>query len=326
MISVIIPYYNPQSDAQIDSLLERAVLSAVHELDGHADFEVIVVNDGSPCPPVMAASCKDRRIRFLGRVHGCLGAARNTGIENSNGNILTFLDADDFYLQDTLWPCIKAMQEQKADLLGFGYIESHNLSGTEIIRQSVPSFSRPVDGNSWMRRHTLFGSSCMFLIDRELILSNGLRFIEDSFIEDEEFTSRLVYASRRFVHTSFKVYGYFRRGGSITTIMTREAVEEREQNTLNAISRLVEFRNSISQQSADGLDRKLSTLAIDCLRRALRRKEWKNDVEIEIAGLKSMGLFPIPLSTLPLGMKLYAGLSKCSSGLRILRLFELIVK
>ena len=326
VVSVIVPYYNPQSDAEIDRLLERAVRSAVHELDGHTDFEVIVVNDGSPCRPAIQAACSDSRIRFIDREHGKLGAARNTGIDRSEGDIITFLDSDDFYFEDTLWPCIQAMKETKADLLGFGFMVTGSADGAESLRQPAPVFSQPVTGNDWMRRHNLFGSSCMYLIDRELIRAGGLRFMENSYIEDEEFTPRLVFASRRYVHTAFKVYGYYRRPGSITNLVTRSAVEQRERDALAAVASLVSFRRTVSHLPADGLDRKISTLAIDCLRRALRRKEWRTDVMTAVDGLKSIGLYPVPASALPLGMKLYARLAECRPGCYFLHFFERIAK
>ncbi len=326
MVSVIVPYYNPQSDAETDRLLERAVSSAVHELDGHADFEVIVVNDGSPCLPAMAVGCADGRIRFIDREHGKLGAARNTGIDNSRGDIITFLDSDDFYFEDTLWPCIVAMKEMNADLLGFGFKVTDSGDGTENIKQQSPVFSQPVTGNDWMHRHNLFGSSCMYLIDRELIKAGGLRFMENSYIEDEEFTPRLVFASRHYVHTPFKVYGYYRRPGSITNSASRSAVEQRESDALAAVSRLIVFRRTVSQLPADGLDRKISTLAIDCLRRALRREEWRTDVKTAVEDLKSIGLYPVPVSALPLGMKLYAGLAECRLGCYFLHFLERIAK
>lgn len=322
MVSVIIPYYNPNSDTEIDRLLVRAVGSAVRELDGHTDFEVIVVNDGSPQAPSMSADCGDARIRFFERRHGRLGAARNTGIEHSKGDILTFLDADDFYLEGTLWPCIEAMRSFNADLLGFGFKVSHTWDGTERIKQPAPSFSAPVSGNDWMCRNNLFGSSCMYLIDRKLIADNGLRFLENLFIEDEEFTPRLVFSSRRYVHTSFKVYGYYRRNCSIITTMTEAAVREREVNTLIAITRLVEYRNGVLHESTDGLDRKIGTLAIDCIRRALQSREWRKRAAAAIAGLKDIGLYPVPTSSLPFGLRLYAGLSKCSPGRSLLHLLE----
>lgn len=322
MISVIIPYYNPKSDAALDRLLERAVGSAVGELDGRTDFEVIVVNDGSPRPPAMAAVCTDRRIKFPGRTHGCLGAARNTGMEHASGNIITFLDSDDFYLPGTLWPCIQAMTENGADLLGFGFMVSQLETGTESPAQRPPRFSTPTDGNSHMRSHNLFGSSCMYLIDRRLVDVNGLRFMENSYIEDEEFTPRLVFHARRFVHTDYKVYGYFKRNGSIITTMTAAAVEERQRNTENVLARLLEFRDSKSNVPHDGLDRKISTLAVDCLRRALRSDAWRNAADTAKSRLADMGLYPIPDNTLPPGIRLYAKLSESRIGLYILHLFE----
>jgi glycosyltransferase involved in cell wall biosynthesis len=60
------------------------------------DFELIVVDDGSVDDTAAAvASIHDPRVRYVYRDNGGPCAARNTGVANSSGRYVTFLDDDD---------------------------------------------------------------------------------------------------------------------------------------------------------------------------------------------------------------------------------------
>ncbi len=89
-ISVIIPAYNQSR------YLAAAVQSVLDQTN--QDFEMIIVDDGSTDQTrQVAASFDDPRLRYIYKENAGLSAARNTGIRNSNGNYLTFLDSDDLF-------------------------------------------------------------------------------------------------------------------------------------------------------------------------------------------------------------------------------------
>ncbi len=86
--SVIVPTHGCQAllDEALDSVMRQTL----------ADYECIVVDDGSP-DPVRAPP--DSRFRLLRRaVQGGAAAARNTGLEAAAGRYVAFLDSDDMYL------------------------------------------------------------------------------------------------------------------------------------------------------------------------------------------------------------------------------------
>ncbi len=63
-----------------------------------ADFELIVVDDGSTDDSAQVAARYGDRLRFVRRTNGGLAAARNTGIELAKGELVTFCDSDDIHL------------------------------------------------------------------------------------------------------------------------------------------------------------------------------------------------------------------------------------
>lgn len=94
-ISVVIPLYNKEkSIAQnLKSVLNQA----------YTHFEIVVVDDGSTDKSVEEVrSIGDDRIQLLGQSNAGPSKARNTGVKNSKGDWIVFLDADDELLPDAL--------------------------------------------------------------------------------------------------------------------------------------------------------------------------------------------------------------------------------
>ena len=72
------------------------------------DFEVIVVDDCSPEPVVVAPHDRVRVVRA--EVNGGAAAARNLGVANSTGDALAFLDDDDQWHPDRLRYAVEALE------------------------------------------------------------------------------------------------------------------------------------------------------------------------------------------------------------------------
>ncbi len=314
-LSVIIPYWNPDSSPATHALLLRAVRSA---MDSNP-YEIIVVNDGSPEDPDLSTV---QGIRYIKRQHGMLGAARNTGIENAKGDVICFLDADDYYYPGMLAPCLEAMEKSGADLLGFNFRITGNSTGTDSLKYCNPGFSEPESGESYMRRNNLFGSACQYLISNKLINGNSLRFRENVYIEDEEFTPRLLFFSRRFIYTSSPVYAYYVHPGTIITTQSKEMVDLKASHMIEGIESLISFRQVHSDEPHEGLDRKINTLATDLLRRTLRRSDWRSALPVQTEALRKLELYPVNTRDLPFRFKLFGFLSRYRIGQFILHIIE----
>lgn len=97
LISVIVPIYNASQ------FLNEALESLCGQ--SHTEFEGILVDDGST--DNSAAICRkfceaDPRFRLITQENRGLSGARNTGLENARGEWISFLDADDALLPDSL--------------------------------------------------------------------------------------------------------------------------------------------------------------------------------------------------------------------------------
>ena len=111
LVSVILPYYNGSRFVQetVDSIRAQT----------HRNFEVLVIDDGSPDPKESAhikdlvEGLKDERFKYLRKTNGGLSDARNFGIANSNGALIAFIDQDDCWRPAKLERQIQAMNAAK---------------------------------------------------------------------------------------------------------------------------------------------------------------------------------------------------------------------
>jgi glycosyltransferase involved in cell wall biosynthesis len=92
--SVVIPAYNRAE------LLRASLESALAQT--FADFEVLVVDDGSTDDTGSVAAGYGERVRFFRQPNRGPGAARNLGISLARGEFIAFLDSDDLWFPWTL--------------------------------------------------------------------------------------------------------------------------------------------------------------------------------------------------------------------------------
>jgi len=91
LVSVVIPVFNGER------FLREAVQSVLDQQ--YSPLEIIVVDDGSTDNTAIVA--RDLPVRYLHQTNQGPAAARNRGIEQAQGSLIAFADADD------LWPAGK---------------------------------------------------------------------------------------------------------------------------------------------------------------------------------------------------------------------------
>src|ERR1041385_762350 len=96
VVSVIIPAYKvaPFIRETLDSVFAQTF----------TDFEVIVINDGSPDTVDLENAIENYRhaITYLKQANQGAGAARNAGLRVARGHFVAFLDGDDLWLPNFL--------------------------------------------------------------------------------------------------------------------------------------------------------------------------------------------------------------------------------
>ena len=110
LVSVIIPAYkaSPYITETLSSVLSQTF----------TDFEVIVINDGSPDTEDLERALEpyQNRVNYLKQPNKGAAAARNAGLRIAKGEFIAFLDADDRWFPNYLEEQLKILKESNSDV------------------------------------------------------------------------------------------------------------------------------------------------------------------------------------------------------------------
>lgn len=131
-LSVIIPVY------KVEQYLDRCLESIVNQT--YRNLEIILVDDGSPdsCPEkcdVWAA--RDDRIKVIHKENGGLSSARNAGLDVMTGELVTFVDSDDFIKPTMYADMLRCLEDTESDIVCCGrIIKSYDLEEEQLTCNS----------------------------------------------------------------------------------------------------------------------------------------------------------------------------------------------
>ena len=128
--SVIIPAFNAETT------IERAVASVLAQ--SAPPLEIIVVDDGSDVSLEEAWTTVPETVRLLRQDNQGAASARNRGIEAAHGDLIAFLDADDYWVSDKMRRQISAFEAYpKLQVSGGAFLEE-DCSGEQRLRRAGP--------------------------------------------------------------------------------------------------------------------------------------------------------------------------------------------
>lgn len=214
LLSIVIPVFNSS-----DFLSET--VSPL--LDYTNDFvEILLVDDGSTdASPGLIDYFReqDERVVTVRQDNRGSGAARNLGIGLATGRFLLFLDSDDLInparlVDEVLIPAA----HENLELALFDTEPFTNDPGMEVAlegyvkhyRRSAKLSQKTLSGNhlaTELISHASYTpSACLYLAQREFLLSKDIRFPEHQLMEDNPFTFEVLSLSRAAKYFPFTVH------------------------------------------------------------------------------------------------------------------------
>lgn len=164
LVSVVIPTYNRPE------FLKGAIETAVGQ--SYPNIEVVIVDDGSKrayAEEIVSESAESVNLITHNENQG-LSAARNTGIENSTGRYIAFLDDDDRWHKTKITRQVEAIQKDKQAGLATCLVTSISPNNEVIHRESdAPSG----DCSDEILVGNIIGSPSRILVDREALNDTG---------------------------------------------------------------------------------------------------------------------------------------------------------
>lgn len=231
LISVIVPIY------KVEKYLENCVKSIQDQT--YKNLEIILVDDGSPdsCPELCDRFAEvDERIKVIHKVNGGLSDARNAGIDMATGDYITFVDSDDFLLEDMIETLYCLSEKYDAD---FVMCKKMDCGDDDIIGTIVPpsdsSYIKVFEGRekmaAYLKTNQIETTAWKKLYKRYLL--DELRFPKGKLHEDAFTTYKLVDIASKIVVTNKVGYVYrnnpqsiMNSGFSLNRLYSIEAKQE----------------------------------------------------------------------------------------------------
>lgn len=213
LISVIVPVYN------VEQYLKRCVESLL--VQSYKNLEIILVDDGATdqsgkiCD---ALSCKDNRIKVIHKENGGLSDARNKGLEYATGDLIAFVDSDDYIAPNMYERLVSVMNDTDTDIVMCRYIRFKGEICKEIIENKVDvkvMDTLKVLENIYGTDGETYTVAWNKLYKRDVIAD--IRYPVKKVNEDEYTTYKYFANASKVAYTSEILYYYFYNDNSITT-------------------------------------------------------------------------------------------------------------
>ena len=208
LISVVVPVY------RVEKYLDHCIQSIAEQT--YSNLEILLVDDGSP--DGSGAICdrwaaRDSRIRVFHKQNAGAGAARNTALDAARGEIITFVDSDD-YLHPNMFSHLCGLMKDGVEIAEceIGITERDDLAmddgtGAEILVCETEEALRLHIQDEVFRQtppNKLYRRECV----------GDIRFPEGNLIDDEFFTYKVLGNARKLAHSCACMYAYRQQSGS----------------------------------------------------------------------------------------------------------------
>jgi glycosyltransferase involved in cell wall biosynthesis len=182
----------------------------------YGNLQILLVEDGSPdgsgaiCD---AWAAKDSRIRVIHQENRGGGAARNAALDVAEGELLAFVDSDD-YIDPNLYAHLYSLLQQGADIAECGYVDTFDDAAVLGGGSTEPVF---FTGQEAMVAH-IQDKQFRQLIWNKLYrrhVAEGIRFPVGTKIDDEYYTWQLLARAERLVRSDYVGYAYRQQPDSV---------------------------------------------------------------------------------------------------------------
>ena len=231
-VSVVIPVFKVEAylAACLDSILDQGFKPE--------EFEVIIVNDGSPDNSKAIAldyTAKHPNFIFIDQENQGVSVARSAGLDKASGDYIAFIDPDDTIYPNSLKAIVARAYEENLDILYLS-LDAFDEAGNFLLRTEKNGDDHVVqDGFSHPRRtylSTLYKRSAIGDTRFKTGIIRG---------QDTVFNIMVQAMANRCSYCSIPYYKYLQRGNSSRQFV---GTERNFVSSLLAIETINEFRKT----------------------------------------------------------------------------------
>lgn len=224
LVSVIIPVYNTEN------FLTKCLSSVIDQ--SYKNIEIIAIDDGSTDDSLSILrefECSYPCIKVFSQPNMGNSVARNKGIKEASGKYIYFLDSDDYILENTLEELVLLMEQYNLDIVRFAaepFIDGNNLNlqiGNYDFGKYF-SYKKIYNKKEFLNVNlkAFWPSVVLYLIKKDLILNNNIKFKQGILHEDDLFSLEIFLNSEKAMYVPKKYYKRRYRANSIMTSINNE--------------------------------------------------------------------------------------------------------
>ncbi len=278
LVSVLVPIYG------VENFIERCARSLFNQT--YKNLEYIFVDDSSPDKSIQILRCimdqypeREKKIKIIRheRNRG-LGAARNTAVENSNGQFVVVVDSDDWLCNDAIELLVNKHLETNADLVRGAFFMDFATNSEVVKFKQYPNskeyclacLSKLIPINIWGQ-----------LIRRDLYVNYDIHVKEGCNMgEDFQVTPLLAYYSTTVAWVDTPLYHYDCSNISSYTHRQKESNMRQILLSLEMLNNFFydkgeNFKNALKIAEAQIVAENI----VSCCRSSIKGNFWKNQIE-----------------------------------------------
>lgn len=238
-LSIIVPVYN------VEKYLPKCLESLTNQT--LKDIEIICVNDGSmdnSLAILKEFASKDSRIRIIDNQHQGVAKTRNTGIEQSTGEYIGFVDSDDYIDIDFFEKLYNSATKSNSDIAIASILKHKNFFNIYNAKYTKEETAITIQDKIKLcedKKHFFF-YAWNKIYHSGFIKENNIKFSEGQIYEDVMFAIKALYYSNKIISVYGTKYHYIEHENSLTKY--KDKTGEKEHDLIKAYSELQEFCNS----------------------------------------------------------------------------------
>lgn len=235
-ISIIVPVY------KVEKYLPKCLDSILAQT--FSDFEVLLVDDGSPDSSGRIAeeyAERDSRIKVFHKENGGVSSARNYGLRHARGQYIAFCDSDDWVEADWLETLYQQMNTYSADLSVCGMLKENeagkilfSIEKDQIyVKNKEEILLTLFKGDEYNKYQGWIFNK---LYKRKIIMQHHISFKEDVFYSEDRLFNFFYYCycTSAVFSTSSKYHYLIRQNSAMISYQESNAYEEKYGSFMDA--------------------------------------------------------------------------------------------
>lgn len=215
-VSIIIPVY------QVEEYLARCLESVLRQ--SYQNIEVILVDDGSKdksgeiCDTYAA---KDSRVKVIHKENGGLSDARNVGFQNSSGQIISFVDSDDWIHHNMIRNMLSIMESTCSDIVVCQSVKTDGFQDQSKLSGEIKEMAQ-IDALTMLCRNQKIASHAWDKLYKRSVLED-IPFPKGKYYEDVYVMHNIFKKAKKVTYVDYAYYYYFQRENSIVSSRTYQS-------------------------------------------------------------------------------------------------------